>query len=165
MANSLSATRPSLFRPTSMTALSFSIAVMVPLTTRPSKPPLAAPPSDSSSSAAKSSRVGLVAIIRASCIYVPGQAVVSAGLSSTNRPMRAVGQKGPNRPRRRMRTKASLPAKARADRRRLGGWAGKGKENGGRRASGMTVLANCLGPYLPLGVKAAYTWTNRNNLI
>jgi hypothetical protein len=58
-ANSRSATRPSLLRPTSMTALSFSIAVTVPLTTRPSKPPLPAAPSDSSSSAAKSSRVGL----------------------------------------------------------------------------------------------------------
>ena len=56
-ANSRSGTRPSDLRPTSMTAMSFSIAVIMPLTTRPSKP-WSSPPSDSLRSAAKSSRVG-----------------------------------------------------------------------------------------------------------
>ena len=60
--NSLRSTRPSLFRPTSMCAMPFSMAVTVPLTTRPSKPPSSAAPSCSSSIAAKSSRVGLAVV-------------------------------------------------------------------------------------------------------
>ena len=56
-ANSRSATRPSVFRPTSMTAMSFSIATTMPLMTELS---CRLPPAkDSSSIAAKSSREGL----------------------------------------------------------------------------------------------------------
>src|SRR3546814_2016763 len=61
----------------SITARSFSIAVTVPLTTRPSKPP-SAPPSDSSSIAAKSSRVGK-AVVAIECIpyfIVPAKRLV-----------------------------------------------------------------------------------------
>jgi len=81
IANSRSGTRPSLFRPMSITARSFSIAVTVPLTTRPSKPP-SAPPSDSSSIAAKSSRVGKAVVAMDDIPYFicSGQAVGSAGL-------------------------------------------------------------------------------------
>ncbi len=52
--NSRSATRPSVFRPTSMTAMSFSMATTMPLTTEPSCRLPAV--NDSSSIAAKSSR-------------------------------------------------------------------------------------------------------------
>ncbi len=60
-ANSRSGTRPSDLRPTSITTMSFSMAVTVPLTTRPSKP-WSSPPSVSFKSAAKSSRVGNAAV-------------------------------------------------------------------------------------------------------
>src|SRR5690606_16487328 len=76
-------TRPSLLRPTSITARPFSIAVTVPLTTRPSKPSSPAPPSCSLSSASKSARVGLAEVAIGCCILVhvfSGQAVGSAGL-------------------------------------------------------------------------------------
>ena len=83
IANSRRATRPSDFKPTSMTAWSLSIAVTVPFTTRPSKPP-SAPPSDSSRSAAKSSRVGfgeVAILVRVSLTYIlSGQSVGSDGL-------------------------------------------------------------------------------------
>ncbi len=52
--NSLSATRPSVFRPTSMIAISFSMATTLPLMTEPSRASLR--PKDSSRRAAKSSR-------------------------------------------------------------------------------------------------------------
>src|SRR6185312_1908243 len=60
-ANSRSATRPSDFRPTSMTAMSFSIPVTVPFTTLPSKASFS-PPRLSLRRAAKSSRVGNVVV-------------------------------------------------------------------------------------------------------
>src|SRR5690606_14860170 len=55
--NSLSGTRPSTFRPTSIMAMSFSMAVMMPFTTEPSTADSA--PKDSSRRLAKSSRDGL----------------------------------------------------------------------------------------------------------
>src|SRR3546814_20903223 len=74
-------TRPSDLRPTSINATSFSIAVTMPLTTRPSKEVLS--PRDSSRSAAKSSRVGIadVAINKCLSIHYAGQPVVSGGLA------------------------------------------------------------------------------------
>src|SRR3546814_5371220 len=64
-----------------MTAMSFSMPVTVPLTTRSSKPPFS-PPSDSFNIAAKSSREGCVveAIKYYSLQVVAGQSVVSGGL-------------------------------------------------------------------------------------
>src|SRR5690606_307636 len=59
-ANSFMGTRPSVFRPMSMTAMSFSIATTLPLTTEPSC--ISERPEDSSSRAAKSSRVGWVEV-------------------------------------------------------------------------------------------------------
>jgi len=61
--NSRTATRPSVLAPTSMTAMSFSMATTVPLTTVPS---FRCPwPNASSSIAAKSSRVGAAAVAAA----------------------------------------------------------------------------------------------------
>ena len=82
-ANSRRATRPSLLRPTSITAMPFSIAVMVPLTTRPSKPP-----SRAAELFVEEFREIVARGIGGRChgVQVPnsrfsGQAVVSAGLS------------------------------------------------------------------------------------
>src|SRR4029079_3742004 len=60
-ANSRSGTRPSLFRPTSITAMSFSMPVTVPFTTLPSKVSFS-PPRLLLRSSAKSSRVGNVVV-------------------------------------------------------------------------------------------------------
>src|SRR3990167_9199962 len=65
--NSLIRMRPSVFRPTSMMAKSFSMPTTMPLMTVPSAKSPPAPPMDSSSRAAKSSRLGFR--LRSSAIF------------------------------------------------------------------------------------------------
>ncbi len=68
MPNSLSGTRPSILRPTSMTARSFSMPTILPLTTLPSKTSSLA--RLSASRAANSSRVGFISLLVLRCSFV-----------------------------------------------------------------------------------------------
>ncbi len=68
MPNSFIATRPSIFRPTSMIAMSFSMPTILPRTTLPSKASSA--PSVSVSMAAKSSRVGLYSLEVVAVVFI-----------------------------------------------------------------------------------------------
>src|SRR6185369_15630259 len=140
MANSRRATRPSLFRPTSMTALSFSMAVTVPLTTRPSKPPLAAPPSVSSRRAAKSSRVGLAEVaMLVSLPMFPAKRFCPPVFPPPRHHCRKRAKKG--RTTRQAECRGGYPAAefGLQDRRRLGAGRRKRKENGVKRTPRSTV--------------------------
>src|SRR6266571_8728583 len=101
-ANSLSATRPSDLRPTSMRAASFSIEITRPLTTVPSRP--LATPSDSSSSAAKlslePSSGGLSSAVSvATAIPSPRSQIVRSGPAGIAAERAAGGERArPHRP-------------------------------------------------------------------